>query len=88
MKCKKCNSENLIVKQEKFKDHTIHERLICGDCLTFQKWLPKNQAKNLRIMKDDFQNHPDYPEDAMLDLFKEINFKLDLILDHLGVKHG
>lgn len=40
MKCKKCNSENLeIVKSGP------HNKLVCKDCLAFQKFLNKAQAK-------------------------------------------
>ena len=50
MKCKKCNSENLEIVIS-----GLHKKLICADCLSFQKFLPKNLAKNfeqLKKMKD------------------------------------
>ena len=40
MKCKKCNSENLgVVKSGP------HHKLVCIDCLAFQKFLPAREFK-------------------------------------------
>ena len=73
MKCKKCNSQNLIVKEEYFKNGSgPHRRLICADCLAFQKFMKKTEAKNLEIVRNITN--------------EELNFKLDLILAHLDIE--
>ena len=76
MKCRKCKSEKLEVRIETFKDGSEHNRLMCTDCGVFQKFLNSTDAKNFRMMVGDSV------EDVTL---AEINFKLDLILDHLGI---
>jgi len=40
MKCKKCESENL-----KIIESGPHNKLVCGDCLAFQKFLSKKDAQ-------------------------------------------
>jgi uncharacterized Zn finger protein len=40
MKCKKCSSENLVLLEA-----GPHLKLVCKDCLTFQKFLSKKEAK-------------------------------------------
>jgi len=46
MKCKKCNSENL-----ELVISGPHYKLICADCLEFQKFLSKTHAKNFVALK-------------------------------------
>jgi len=43
MKCKKCNSSNLEIVES-----GPHQKLVCADCLTFQKFLSKADAKTFR----------------------------------------
>ena len=43
MKCKKCNSENLMIIEKR-----PHNGLYCKDCLSFIKWVSK---KELPIIK-------------------------------------
>lgn len=40
MKCKKCSSENLAIIQS-----GPHNKLVCRDCLVFQKFLSKKDAE-------------------------------------------
>ena len=47
MKCNKCGSENLILVVS-----GPHEKLVCGDCLAFQKFLSAGNAKTFRQMQD------------------------------------
>lgn len=46
MKCKKCGSENL-----KLRNNGPHQELYCGDCLTFQQFLGKKQAELFRSLQ-------------------------------------
>jgi len=46
MKCKKCDSENLIIVES-----GPHNKLICVDCLAFQKFLSKKDAKTFEQLK-------------------------------------
>uniref|UniRef100_A0A6H1ZZ10 Uncharacterized protein n=1 Tax=viral metagenome TaxID=1070528 RepID=A0A6H1ZZ10_9ZZZZ len=48
MKCKKCQSENLVLITS-----GPHQKLVCGDCLSFQKFLTKSEAKIFREIKDN-----------------------------------
>jgi len=48
MKCKKCQSENL-----KLIDSGPHKKLVCGDCLAFQKFLSKSEATTFNQIKSD-----------------------------------
>jgi len=46
MKCKKCQSENLqIVKSGP------HNKLVCSDCLAFQKFLSKSEVVTFQQIK-------------------------------------
>ena len=49
MKCKKCNSENLTLVLS-----GPHQKLVCADCLTFQKFLSVAEAKKIKENKDLF----------------------------------
>ena len=40
MKCKKCNSENLAIVKS-----GPGQKLVCVDCLAYQKFLSKSEAK-------------------------------------------
>ena len=40
MKCKKCGSENLAIVKS-----GPHQKLVCKDCLTFQKFLSQKDAE-------------------------------------------
>jgi len=71
----KCNRCKKIVKAKLTKvtyknNGGTHNRVDCAECGKFIKYLGK----------DDFQEHPEQP-----DYFDKINFKLDLILDNLGI---
>ena len=73
MKCKKCGHSNLVIV-----DSGPHKKLICNDCLGFQKFLPKGQAKGFeQIQKKTLRPTND---------IDGVHFKLDLILDYLGIK--
>lgn len=41
MKCIKCGSENLEIV-----DSGPHKKLICADCMAFQRFMKKSEAKN------------------------------------------
>jgi len=47
MKCKKCDSENL-----KVIDSGPHKKLVCADCLGFQKFLSKSDAQIFEQLKE------------------------------------
>jgi|GEM_PF-2873433 len=52
MKCKKCQSENL-----KIIESGPHKKLVCGDCLSFQKFLSKAEANTfLQLQSDNNMN--------------------------------
>ena len=47
MKCIKCNSKNLDVVES-----GPHKKLVCTDCLAFQKFLSKSAYKTFMQLKD------------------------------------
>lgn len=50
MKCKKCGSENLTIVQV-----ACHKKLVCADCLAYQKFLSKREAETfeqIRLAKE------------------------------------
>ena len=72
-KCKKCGSSNLRVELEMFKNGSgPHRRCTCNDCGAFQKFISKKEVENIEITTNP----------VTLD---DLNFKLDLILDNLGI---
>ena len=77
MKCKKCGSSDLVVV-----DSGPHKKLICNECLGFQKFLPHGQAKGFEQIQKKRSVVKSKGDLA------GVHFKLDLILDHLGVKNG
>ena len=46
MKCKKCDSENLVIIES-----GPHKKLVCADCLAFQKFLSQKDAKTFEQIK-------------------------------------
>lgn len=47
MKCKKCGLENLqIIKSGP------HNKLVCGDCLAYQRFISNNDAKVFNRLKN------------------------------------
>ena len=55
MKCIKCGSENLkIVKSGP------HNKLVCADCLTFQKFLSAADAKTFRQLQGEQEFDHDF----------------------------
>jgi len=46
MKCKKCGSTNLRVV-----DSGPHKKLVCADCLAFQKFLSKAEVKTFEQLQ-------------------------------------
>ena len=88
MKCKKCGSKNLVVNQEMFKDGSgPHSRCTCKDCGAFYGFLGKDEKKRFAGEILDGILEPDIKVKSSIKL-KDLDFKLDLILDHLGVKNG
>jgi len=55
MKCNKCDSENLILVTS-----GPHDKLICGDCLAFQKFLSKGDAKTFRQLQGEQEFDSDF----------------------------
>ena len=55
-----------------------HMRLNCNECGKFIKFVKKTEIY-------EYIDEPKEPEEDP-DILKEINFKLDLILDHLGIR--
>lgn len=84
MKCRECQSDDLVIIQS-----GPHSKLVCGECWEFQRFIPKNIAKNFKEMKASQINNvlDNIPEGGKQDMeyLGEISFKLDLILDHLGI---
>ena len=87
-KCNRCGKEvNASLSRVTYKNHGgTHRRVDCVECGKFIKYLGKDEVI------DDFQEHPDYPEDEYILNRKfvtldELSLKLDLILDHLGIKN-
>lgn len=60
MKCMKCHSENLAIVQS-----GPHKKLVCQDCLSFQKFLSKADAKVFEALhkpKEEFHDSPALPQ--------------------------
>ena len=97
MKCKRCGSKNLVVKQEMFKDGSgPHSRCNCKDCGSFYGFLGKDQKRLFAGEILDGILEPDVDDkmkssiklkDLKSDL-ESLSFRIDLILDKLGVKNG
>ena len=89
-KCDRCDKTvKAKVTKKSFSGHANpkkeHIRLDCTECGKYIKFIGHKEFDEISqsTHKDDFEEHPDYPEDnGGLD---EINFKLDLILYHLGI---
>lgn len=58
---------------------STHKKLTCAECLRFIKFVGKHEHYR-QVIEEEKE------AEALEDTFKEINFKLDLILDHLGIK--
>lgn len=50
MKCKECNSTNLDVVKS-----GPHNKLVCKDCLAFQKFLSKEEMKTFLQLKQEWK---------------------------------
>ncbi len=48
MECIKCGSQNLVIVTS-----GPHEKLVCGDCLAFQKFLSKEDAKTFKQLHEE-----------------------------------
>ena len=55
MKCTKCGGENLVLVVS-----GPHEKLVCGDCLAFQKFLSKEDAKTFKQIYPEQLSYSDY----------------------------
>ena len=62
MKCKKCGSENLDLV-----DSGPHKKLVCVDCLTFQKFLSTKEVEIFEQLKNKTQT-----SDMLGDLSKRV----------------
>jgi hypothetical protein len=89
-KCERCDKEvKAKVSKKAFKSEggkgKKHNRVDCLECGRYIKFIGESELDRIKIVQnvDDFQEHPIYPEDGLA----ELNFKLDLIIDHLGVKN-
>ncbi len=60
----------------KFETTHVHQKLLCAECDKYIKFVGKN---------DHFRRVTDEPD---MDLLQEINFKLDLLLDHLEIRNA
>ena len=47
MECKKCGSENLVIVKS-----GPHQKLVCGDCLAYQKFLSRGEATTWRKLEE------------------------------------
>ena len=59
MKCKKCNSENLAIVKS-----GPGQKLVCMDCLAYQKFLSKSEAKTFKQLQE-LKNEQTTDEDKM-----------------------
>lgn len=57
MKCTKCGSTNLVLVTS-----GPHNKLVCGDCLAFQKFLSKADAKTFRQLQGEQEFDRDFGE--------------------------
>ena len=81
-KCQRCEKEvNAKVTKSAFKSKNYkgkqHNRLDCTECGKYIKFIGQNDLDALLKIENT-----DEPAMVTLD---EINFKLDLIIDHLGI---
>ena len=60
MICKHCKSENLVVVKS-----GMHNKLVCGDCLKFQKFLSKEDLKTFQAITNSTEQ-PDASQQANL----------------------
>ena len=75
--CKYCKSIN---GQIEFKEP--HNKLSCGECGKYIKFISDSDAAFLEWV--DKESAPKQQNNSTI---QEINFKLDLVLDHLGIKN-
>jgi DNA transposition AAA+ family ATPase len=73
--CKKCGHYKGIINK-----NGPHIKLSCDYCGSYIKFISKNEYNALIIDNEEQKNQTDD------DIMNEINFKLDLILDHLGIR--
>lgn len=57
MRCKKCESENLEIIQS-----GPHNKLVCKNCLAFQKFLSKKDAKTFNVLRSAAPKTPYHKE--------------------------
>ena len=90
MKCRKCGSTDLVVKQEMFRDGSgPHSRCSCVECGSFYGFLGKEEKKKFagQVLDGIIEPEKDKFGNSSVKL-KDLDFKLDLIIDHLGIKNG
>lgn len=94
-RCERCNknvkakiSRTQFKKNKDYHDSNrgYHNRLDCTECGKYIKYIGEQELREIKIkyadnILDDLQDRPHRPEDDL----SEISFKLDLILDHLGI---
>ena len=73
-KCGRCDEETTanVVKSGP------HNKLVCSKCKQYIKFISNDELESC-VSMEDYKSDPN--------LIKEIVFKLDLILDHLGIKN-
>lgn len=69
-KCNKCGSTSGRIDQS-----GPHRKLSCFDCGNYIKMIGKAEVFI-----------PEHTDEDIKEIVKEINFKLDVIIDHLGIK--
>jgi hypothetical protein len=81
--CKYCASE-----KGKIIQAGPHRKLICGACNKYLKFVGEAEFQNIvRLNQYPSNMHDDLIENTGFDqAMGEINFKLDLIIDHLNIK--
>ena len=93
-KCKRCDKVvTAIITERPFangeKPNELHNRLDCTECGKYIKFIGKKELRELLISVSAYDDLPDPAYDDLPDVsLSEINFKLDLIIDHLGIKNG
>ena len=79
-------------------DSGPHKKLVCVECGGHVKFISKKDLEEYRNTEWAGSTAACWPTDGMswsetnevtkIDLLKEINFRLDLIMDHLNIKEG
>lgn len=82
MRCKKCSSKNLQIVNV-----GPHKKLVCADCLTYQKFISKSEAKTFKnhINKTYSIKEPKCTSKAQAKIFSQL--KKSGYFNHINQSH-